>query len=142
MRVLDAGAFIENDRVEGVTTPSVAREADVPAHVEVREPGDDAKRRVREAARSSGDLDVLSRADVDVLALALETGGTLVTNDFAVQNVASRLGVKWEGQGKAIDRQITWTWYCPACGRTSARKGPCPVCGTETKRRPIKGKKR
>lgn len=136
MKVLDAGALIEGAAGEGVTGPGVAGETEVPATVNVVEPKKEFVTRVEQAARETGDLDVLSRADAEVLALALQLGAVLVSNDYAVQNVASRLGIEWQGTRGGMEREIEWEWYCPACGRRYARRQECVVCGTETKRRP------
>jgi len=69
-------------------------------------------------------------------ALALEIGGKVATNDFAVQNVAEALGIEFIPVGKRIRRKIEWEWYCPACGRRYGKKGICEFCGTKLKRRP------
>ena len=42
---------------------------------------------VRDAAKRSGDLRVLSETDISVIALGLSLSGTVVSDDFAVQNV-------------------------------------------------------
>lgn len=101
-------------------------------------PSDRSVQLVTEYAEETGDLDVLSPADVALLALAGEKEGTLVTDDYAMQNVASRMGVEARAFSKAgISEELEWEWYCPACrGHTGPRKGECPVCGTELKRRP------
>ena len=59
----------------------------------VLEPSADALGAVDAGAVASGDADRLSATDRDLLALALEHGGTLVTDDFALQNAALRLRV-------------------------------------------------
>lgn len=101
-------------------------------------PADESVDRVRAFAEETGDLDVLSPADVSLLALAGEKEGTLVTDDYAMQNVAARMGVQAEAfSTEGISEELEWVWYCPACGEhEDSRKGECPVCGTELKRRP------
>ena len=42
---------------------------------------------VQECAEKSGDLRVLSEPDLSVVALGLSLGGTVVSSDFAVQNL-------------------------------------------------------
>ncbi|MBR9682025.1 MAG: hypothetical protein GOV00_04500 [Candidatus Altiarchaeota archaeon] len=135
-RVLDAGVFIEGGNLEGITPPAVAKETEVPPIVEIVAPNDTKLKAVMETAEKTGDLDVLSRADVEVLALALQIDGIVCTNDFAVQNVAKKLKLEVEGVSREISKEIKWCWYCPACGWKRARKGECERCGTETKRRP------
>ena len=95
--------------------------------------------RVAEAARETGDDQRLSKADGDLLALALqekESGkdAVLMTDDYAVQNVALRLGIPVRGilQRKARPRQ--WRFRCPGCNRRYPSPGTCPACGSALKR--------
>ena len=92
--------------------------------------------RVKDAARETGDLEKLSRTDIDVVAVALELGGTIVTDDFAIENVASRLGLKFLGADlKPISREVKWQFRCTGCGkRFSAHTKECPICGHEVRR--------
>ncbi len=109
--VLDASAFFAageavlagfgpGDRL--LTTPSVlaeVRDAAARCRLElalerglaVLEPSAAAFGAVDAGAVASGDAARLSGTDRDLLALALEHGGTLVTDDFALQNAALRL---------------------------------------------------
>ena len=134
--VLDSGVFIENIYNHGYTTPEVEDETKVPATVEIKNTKPEFVKKVEEKAKETGDFDVLSVADISVLALALEINGIVVTNDFAVQNVAKALLLEFEGANKAMTHQITWIWYCPACKKIRKDRGSCIYCGTETKRRP------
>lgn len=101
-------------------------------------PGKGALTIVRDHASGTGDLDVLSDADIAALALAGEHQAVLVTDDYAVQNVASVLGVETQPfSQEGISRTITWVWYCPGCKvHEGTQKGRCPICDTELKRRP------
>lgn len=90
----------------------------------------------REAATITGDLEKLSQTDIDVIAVALELDGTIVTDDFAIENVASKLGLKFLGADlRPISREIKWQFRCTGCGkRFSAHVKECPVCGHEVRR--------
>lgn len=92
--------------------------------------------RVREAAAMTGDLEKLSSTDIEVIAVALEVGGTIVTDDFAIENVASGLGLKFLGADlRPISREIRWQFRCSGCGKKfSAPRKECPVCGHEVRR--------
>lgn len=136
MKVLDAGAFIEGLMVKGITTPEVTEETKVPFGTEIRPAKKEFLKKAKEAAKRTGDLSVLSPADLSIIALALETGAELVTNDFAVQNTAKSLGITLEIGSKEIKKEIWWEWYCPACHAKYGEKKICDICGTETKRRP------
>lgn len=89
------------------------------------------------AAKKTGDSARLSDADVSVLALALQTKSTLVSDDYAVANVAATLGIAVEmSSGKGIREKRRYITYCSACGRAF---GPgdkeCPLCGNVLKRK-------
>lgn len=92
--------------------------------------------RVRDEATRGGDLARLSPADVDVLAVALATQGTLVTDDYTVQNVARRLGIPTQGiQQQGIREAYTFVARCTGCRRVLDAPAPaeCPVCGSPVK---------
>lgn len=91
-----------------------------------------------------GDKVVLSKADTNILALALDLrkeGRTpvIVSDDYAVQNVAEGMGIAYQPLATlGIRQKFTWTIYCPACFRRYAQAdfNVCPVCGTKLKRKP------
>lgn len=99
----------------------------------IQRPTDEAMDRVEEAARETGDLPRLSHADRAVLALALELEGTVLTDDYSLQNVASELDVPFRGiNQEGIQRQVRWKHRCRACYREAeAGVEECPVCGSE-----------
>jgi UPF0271 protein len=145
--VLDATAFFGDFPLEGelLTVPGVVAElVDVRARcrlevleargLQVREPGDDSLDAVREAARSTGDVEVLSPADRELLALAVETGASVATDDFAVQNVARFLGITVVPLQQRRARPRRWRYRCTGCGRVGMVPGDCPVCGARLER--------
>ena len=83
----------------------------------------------------TGDARRLSTTDREVLALALELGYELVTDDYSVQNLASVLGVQFRGiEQQGITRVISWKCKCVGCGKTfDAEVKECDVCGCQTK---------
>ncbi|MCA1814248.1 MAG: DNA-binding protein [Halobacteriales archaeon] len=95
---------------------------------------------VEEAASRTGDLPKLSGADLEVLALARDVQGIVVTDDYAVQNVAARLNLPFEAiLQPGITEQITWSYKCRGCGKQYATLAKeCAVCGSEV--RAVKGK--
>lgn len=90
--------------------------------------------RVQRGMKQSGDAGVLSPNDIDLLALALETGGTVVTDDFALQNVAHHLDVPVLPIHQRRAETRTWRYRCTGCGRYGEELGSCPVCGSPMKR--------
>jgi UPF0271 protein len=90
--------------------------------------------RVKGVMERSGDAGVLSSTDAGVLALALDTGGTVVTDDFALQNVAHHLHIPVQPLHQRQAQARTWRYRCSGCGRYGDRLGSCPVCGSPMKR--------
>ncbi|HVL46972.1 MAG TPA: NOB1 family endonuclease [Candidatus Thermoplasmatota archaeon] len=89
----------------------------------------------RAAAERTGDLPRLSRADLAVLALAVDLGARIATDDYRVQNVAVALGIAHEGRAeRGITEAWTWVYRCNGCRRVHATDpGACPVCGAATR---------
>jgi UPF0271 protein len=103
--------------------------------LQVREPREEDLERVAAAALQTGDAGVLSATDQDILALALELSALLVTDDFAVQNVAHRLGITIRSIRQRPARAMRWRYRCSGCGRYWREPGECPVCGAPIKRK-------
>jgi len=83
-------------------------------------------------AKKTGDIDRLSDADIKLIAKALEVNGTLVTDDYSIQNVARKLGIKYENvMQKGIEKEFKWIRVCRGCRKITDRK-ICEVCGSET----------
>ena len=92
---------------------------------------------VNKEAKETGDYDVLSKVDMDILALGYECKGTIITDDFAIQNVALALEVKFLScSGKVISEKRAWRYKCTACNHKEKMKlKNCSVCGNEEIRR-------
>jgi len=143
--VADASAFIWGKMPEGelITVPSVERELkDLRSksllHISgarVESPTAASLKQAKRAAEETGDISVLSQADLEVLAKALEYGAIIATDDYALQNVALHLGLKIEPIGQpAIKRKLRRVQKCFACGKAFEGEA-CPDCGTPKKRR-------
>ncbi len=146
--VLDASAFFTDliFEEEIITTPAVAGELLDTASkcrlevllstgLRLQNPGETALATVREAAARTGDLAVLSATDIGVLALAVERGATIVTDDLALQNTALSLGITARPIHRKRARQITWRFRCAGCGRYYRSPGVCTVCGAQIRRK-------
>ncbi len=146
--VLDSTVFFTDYPVSGecYTTPSVVEELLdlkskcrydllVAAGLIVRNPSVQELARVKEAARKSGDLPVISGTDCDVLALAGELGAAIFTDDFAIQNVAAGIGIAVQPLQQRAAKKIRWKYRCSGCGRYFKAEGECPVCGSNIKRK-------
>jgi len=105
------------------------------AGLKVCEPDVGDLNRVRAAAEKSGDRGVISATDCDVLALALGLSAAILTDDFAIQNVAAALGIAVQPIQQRAAKQIAWKYRCSGCGRYFKTGGECPVCGAIIKRK-------
>ena len=146
--VLDASFFFGEFPADGdtFTVPSVVDELkDIRAKgnfekwcargLIVQLPTEKSRKRVISAARTSKDVTVISGTDRDLLALALDLGAELYSDDFAIQNVALALGVKTVPILQRKARRVHWKYRCSGCGRYAEQVGECPVCGAAIKRK-------
>ncbi|MFQ5918683.1 MAG: NOB1 family endonuclease [Thermoplasmata archaeon] len=102
----------------------------------VFEPRDRELQRVSRASQETGDDTSLSQTDHEVLALALQLEAAVVTDDYAIQNVAERLGLQYQpALLPGIRRTEEWSFRCRGCGRYWQQTfEACPVCGAEVRR--------
>ena len=163
--VLDASAFIaglDPFSLDGdvFTVPGVRREvspssmgslrlrlAEESGRLVVRAPGPRALEEARRASALIGDAIRLSDVDVELLALAVELREegyetTIITDDYAIQNVAKRMGISFAPLATyGIREELEWVVYCPACYRRfppDPSLRVCPVCGAPLKRKPVR----
>ena len=149
MHVLDTSAFIHeyHTNEQTATVPLVREELEGEsvyrfdamegAGMHIHIPNDETVETIRRTAREGGDLDVLSTTDLRLLATAFELDGTLVTDDYAMQNVAERIEVTVEVIAReGITEQRDWRFQCQGCGREFDEKADrCPICGSELTRK-------
>lgn len=145
--MLDTSAFIYGAMPEGdlETVPTVYAEVrdeqsrlklELLEGLKVIEPGMSNVSRVAAVARETGDDKRLSRADGDLVALALEEKDAgkdvvILSDDYAVQNVARRLGVQVQALRQKKSRfGIVWEKRCTGCNRRYANGEVCEVCGS------------
>jgi len=147
--VLDASAvlcgkdfFFENAFVPPSVIEELGRgrfrrkvESLVGIKVSVKAPGQKSKERIKKAAAETGDLLRLSSQDIDVLALALDIEGTILTDDYSIQNVARHMGISFEPVAeKGIKEEFCWEYVCTGCRRRfSKAMKECPICGSQVK---------
>ncbi len=143
-RVLDASALLTGRQFSGElhTVPEVLRAvrrhgltaplaAFLETHVLVSSPSPASADRVSAASATTGDAPRLSRTDAALLALALDLGATIVTDDYSLQNVAQSLGIPFEAvMERGIRERWTWSYRCTGCRRTWPEwHAECPTCG-------------
>ncbi len=90
---------------------------------------------VAAGAKRTGDSIRLSDTDIQVIALAMHMEGTILTDDYSIQNLAKVLGIKYHGVAKKeITEEYTWSYRCKKCGRYYKEpKEECDVCGGKIK---------
>ncbi|MDZ7729930.1 MAG: NOB1 family endonuclease [Natrialbaceae archaeon] len=149
MYVLDSSAFIHDFHTtdQTATIPLVREEltdesayrydAMEGAGMYIHIPNDDTTETVERTARESGDYEVLSNTDQRLVAAAFELDATLVTDDYAMQNVADRLNVDVEVIAReGIEESREWRFQCQGCGREfDEEKDRCPICGSDLARK-------
>ncbi|MFP4038286.1 MAG: hypothetical protein ACLFTA_00690 [Candidatus Nanohaloarchaea archaeon] len=140
MKVVDANVLIHGRGLDGklVTVPEVidelksgkARKGLSSHSVEAREPG---KEKVEEVAQKSGEINSrTSKADEKLLALSLELGEPILTDDKELQNLALHMDAKVEGFLDPLpEEKLSWKMECPRCGKKASGCG----CGATPQRR-------
>lgn len=87
---------------------------------------------VRDAAEKSGDLRVLSETDISVIALGLSLGGSVVSGDFAVQNVCRHLKIPVISLKSKTAKKKVWKRICSGCGaEIPPEYEECQICGSK-----------
>ena len=105
----------------------------------ITEPEDQFIIAANDAAKKSGDFSNLSKEDISTIALSLQLKADLVTDDFAVSNVAKYLNIKViPVMTTGIKNVVTWKYYCPGCKVNFSKVTECPRCGNKLKRKAIK----
>ena len=133
---------------ECVITPGVVRELNkeemgeriemlLATKVRVLSPSDRSMQRVEKEAERTGDSRRLSETDEELLAVALDLGYELLSDDYSIQNLARVLGVPCRGMDqKGIAEVFEWQAKCKGCGKVfAADVRTCDICGSETRTR-------
>ncbi|ETA67947.1 MAG: endoribonuclease Nob1 [Methanolobus sp.] len=150
--IADSAVFIMGSGIEPyriITIPSVVNELksseaamrfdlarESGARVEM--PEDSFREKVMQTANKTRDCEELSSTDIDILAKALEYKGNsvLLTDDYAVQNVAKVLGLEVKPVAqKKIKDVLVWQKQCTGCRKKFDSGDICPVCGSPLKKR-------
>ena len=102
----------------------------------VKDPKIDSIDFVIASAKKSGDFDELSKEDISSIALCYELKGEIITDDFAVSNLAKNLGlVVIPVMTSGIKTVGVWIHYCPACKKSFSNATVCSLCGTRLRKK-------
>jgi len=108
--------------------------------LKIREPDKESTEAAIKAAKDTGDFPQLSKQDISIIALCIEMNGEIISDDFAISNVAKNLGLKISPiMTQGIKDVGKWVHYCPGCRTNHINKKGCPICGTPLKRKLLKG---
>lgn len=156
-RVLDASAFYAGipfaSSEKSFTTPDVFDEIKhikknhqatevllETKRLEIRSPEKEQVDKVLLKAKDTGDFQNLSKGDISVIALALQIKADIVTDDFAVGNLAKHLNLNVVPvMTKGITRLVNWIYFCSGCQKTFSKILNCPLCGNKLSRKLGKG---
>jgi len=138
--IIDTSALLSGRPItleikEMVTTSAVSAEVNpggrdyrnfeflVEKGLSIRSPSKSSKKLVQHASNKTGDLMRLSVADIEILALAVDINkdeskeAIVLTDDYAVQNVASTLNIKFQGfSQRGIQKKFKWQIRCAIWG--------------------------
>jgi UPF0271 protein len=106
--------------------------------LQIRAPTLQSINRIRTIAHIHGEIDRLSDADKELLALAFEIKEQqekepiLVSDDYSMQNVASLLSISFQSVSQqGITKKFKWERRCRGCGRhVEPQMTCCPICGS------------
>lgn len=108
--------------------------------LKIREPDNESTKTAIIAAKDTGDFLQLSKQDISIIALCIEMKGEIISDDFAISNVAKNLGLKISPiMTQGIKDVGKWIHYCPGCKTNHIGGKECPTCGTPLKRKLLKG---
>ena len=157
-RILDASAFYAGipfaSQEKNYTTPAVFDEIKhikknhdalnvlvETKRLEILDPQKEYITKVLTKAKEIGDFQNLSKGDISVIALCLQIGGELGTDDYAISNTAKQLSLKVIPiMTKGITEIKDWVYFCSGCEKIFSKISQCPICGTNLSRRSAKRK--
>ena len=86
--------------------------------------------------RAKGSDQGLSTTDMEVLAVALENSGTVVSDDYGIQNLCIVFDIPFQPLAeKGVGSHWKWGFKCSGCARPLDGPEDCPVCGSQARRK-------
>jgi len=107
--------------------------------LKIREPNSESLKAAIKSSKDTGDFSQLSKQDISIIALGIEMNGQIISDDFAISNVAKNIGLEiMPIMTKGIEDVGKWVHYCPGCRTNHTTGTECPMCGTPLKRKLLK----
>lgn len=112
--------------------------------IKIMSPSPESIKKTTDQARRTGDIHRLSETDLEVLALAYDLDGIIMTDDYSIQNVAKTMNISYVNLNtKGITEVYKWVMKCEGCGRTFREEiQNCPICGCTLKCKRVRKKKK
>lgn len=132
------------EEIRNKNTRDILQMAIKTGRMKLRAPSQEFIKKVNETIKETGNFLNLSTIDIGVLALALEFysenwNPIIMTDDYAIQNVASHLKIEYKSVTEAgIRTQLRWKVFCPGCNTdypSDSQLKKCEICGTKLKRK-------
>ena len=128
--------FVPDDQEEYITVDEVLHELKECSYytrvLKIYSPSKKNIKKIEDVVKKTGDD--LSVTDKKLLALALDFEGTLLTEDYDIQNVAKSLGIKFSSIAtEGIKEVYKWKKICKGCKKEYplGYKGKCEICGSD-----------
>jgi len=105
----------------------------------IKHPSENSVKKIHQIATETGDIGRLSKADIEILALAAdfcqEKEVVILTDDYSIQNVAHVLHITFETVSQpGITKRFKWIYQCSGCRKKFKENIKiCPICGASTK---------
>ena len=107
--------------------------------LKIRDPDSTFIENVIETSKNTGDYQQLSKQDISIIALCMQLEGEIISDDFAISNVAKNLRLKISPiMTQGIKDVGKWIHCCPGCRSNYKNGKECPMCGTSLKRKLLK----
>ena len=107
--------------------------------LKIIDPTKESIKQINDISTKTGDIERLSDADKEILALALDINkddeAVILTDDYSIQNVAHVLKIKFENVNqKRITNEFKWIYRCTGCGKKYKENiNTCLICGATIK---------
>jgi UPF0271 protein len=100
--------------------------------IRICEPSKETLKMIKSSIKRIGETR-LSNADISIIALAKEFNVPLVTDDFAICNLAKTLSIELLNLGtKGIKDSRKWIKFCKSCGKGyPSTQTVCSLCGNK-----------
>ncbi len=109
------------------------------SRLKIREPSSESTKNAIKSSKDTGDFPQLSKQDISIIALGIEMKGQIISDDFAISNVAKNIGLEIIPiMTKGIKDVGKWVHYCPGCRTNHTTGNKCAMCGTSLKRKLLK----